>query len=71
MRSIIHAAAEGVTNSLNSMLKITQSMGKAPVQNVVERDIFDVILEAQDKLMHAYGKPDLMVRQATILGQVK
>lgn len=71
MRSIIHDAAQQVTSALNGMLKITQNMGKAPVQNVVERDIFEVILESHDRLMQAYGKPELMVRQATVLGQVR
>ena len=70
MKSLLHGAAEAVTNALNNLLKITQNIGKAPVQNVVEKDIFEVILEAQDKLMNAYGKPDEMVKQATILGQV-
>eukprot|EP00111_Clytia_hemisphaerica_P007373 TCONS_00021443-protein len=70
LKTTLHAAAQGVTTALNDMLKITQNMGKAPVQNVVERDIFKVILEAHDKLMRAYGKPDQMVKQATILGQV-
>lgn len=70
MKSLLHGAAEGVTNALNNFLKITQNIGKSPVNNVVEKDIFEVILDAQERLMVAHGRPDEMIRQATILGQV-
>lgn len=70
MKSLLHGAAEGVTNALNNFLKITQNIGKSPVHNIVEKDIFEVILEAQEKLVTAHGRSDEMIKQATILGQV-
>lgn len=65
----IQAVAQAVTDALNNLLEKVQ-FGSDDSEKAAEKNVYEMILDANDALFRSLGNGDEMVRQATILGQV-
>lgn len=64
----IQAVAQAVTDALNNLLEKVQ-FGSDDSEKAAEKNVYEMILDANDALFRSLGNGDEMVRQATILGQ--